>query len=228
MKKMLSTTLVAIAFAMVSTVDAKVMRRTGAANTASQKVNNIVVAATDLVEASAADMPAMTEVQRTLSEQNLTEDEREYAVLEFQLLDTNNRIAFRVEQLKDLKLGMFGGLFTATKDQKAERDRLNSIITKLKADKIQIESDMAKLRPVVGDKFAKSIKLFAIGVVTTMVGSIAYTVDQKYFGGQGYEALSTRAKAAGQYIAESRIGQKTAAFKDDAMKKWYGSESKGK
>lgn len=213
MKKMLSTTLVAIAFAMVSTADAKVMKRA----TASQKVNNIVVAATDLVEAPTADMPAMTEVQRTLSAQNLTEDEREYAVLEFQLLDTNNRIAFRVEQLKDLKLGMFGGLFTATKDQKAERDRLNSIIAKLKTDKTQIESDMAKLRPVVGDKFAKAVKLFAIGVVTTMVGSIAYTVDQKYFGGK-YSAAAVELGSAAY--------NRGVAAKNAVVDKYYGTVGK--
>jgi hypothetical protein len=201
MKKMLSTTLVAIAFAMVSTVDAKVMARKGAAPQ-SQKINNIATASADVVDMPAVEVQMPTEVQKALSAENLTEDEREYAVLMFQLEDTNKRIAFRQEQLKDLKLGMFS-FITASKEQKEESNRITNIINKLKADKKQIEADMAALKPVVGSKFEKAMKLALLGVSAYIAASIV----NKYFGGKPYTYASEQIGKGAAYVKSTRVGQ---------------------
>jgi hypothetical protein len=171
MKKMLSTTLVAIAFAMVSTVDAKVMkssmtRKDGSVTTSRE----VAIVAADVVdEQPVMDVQMPTEVQKVLSAQNLSEDEREYAVLKFQLEDTNNRIAFRKEQRAGLKYGLFG-FFQVPADKKAEYDRLTSIINNLENDKKQITADMAALN--VGSKFATSMKLAFLAVSAYITGSV--------------------------------------------------------
>jgi len=173
MKKILGTTLIAVAFAMVNTVDAKVVNRgQKGAVTVAQNVAEAAVEAVDSSKSSPKDVKAaQNSAGDVLSAENLSADEREYAVSAFRLQDIKNTIAFRKKQIEDLKLGWFGGLFSATKDQREERDRLNQMISDLENDKKQIESDMATLKPVVGSRFVKAVQLMALGVVVTMTAA---------------------------------------------------------
>ncbi len=225
MKKMLSTTLVAIAFAMVSTADAKVMRR----NATTQK-NDVVTTSREVatVAADVVDQPAMevqmpTEIQKVLSAENLTEDQREYAVLLFQLEDTNARIAFRKAQRGNLKSGLFG-LYRVPADKKAEYDRVTNIINNLETDKKQIQADMAKLN--VGSMFATTMKLAFLAVSAYITGSII----NQYFEGKPMNYVSTQVDKGVQSIKNTRAYQtaaeKSAELKDAAMNRWYGTKGK--
>jgi acid phosphatase family membrane protein YuiD len=225
MKKILGTTLIAVAFAMVNTVDAKVMKRAGGqkgAVAASQDVAMTAVNAVDMSASSQDIKAAQNDVADVLSEDNLSADEREYATLVFQLQDTKNRIAFRKAQLADLKYGLFG-FITASQETRDQRNRINKIISNLENDKKQIESDMATLKPVVGDKFVKAMWLLVAGVTVTITASF---VDQ-YFGGKGSAYIMKKGGEAYEYVKTSRVGQAAGEYagRAAATGRYYGNKA---
>jgi hypothetical protein len=219
MKKILSTTLVAVAFAMVSTVDAKKMvaKRDSVAETSREIVT---VAAKVVDQPTPIQMP--TEVKAVFSDKNLSADERDYAEFALKLDAIKKEIAFKEEELKGLNLGWFA-FFTAPQDKKDKRDEITQRITDLKNNKKQVESDISALRPVVGDRFVKAMQLMALGISAAITASVVNT----YFEGKPYAYVSEQVGKGAEYLQSTRAGQAAARAKARASEMGSAAYQRG-
>lgn len=202
MKKILSTALVAIAFATVSTVDAKRMVRKG---------GKASVATVLEVSKSAEENPTRenkNELETALNEEANTEAKQEtidYAVRKDQLEDG---IKLVQQRIKDLNYGWFGfGTDAETKKaHKAASDRLHDLKNELKDVNAKLAENKKETGSAWNSAVSYAIKTAKyIGIPVLVIGGISYDLyyQKGYTKGAMAEAKAgfprTRAAAAKAY-----------------------------
>ncbi len=212
MKKMLSTTLVAIAFAMVSTVDAKVMRRAGTAKptTMAQEVREttqeVVMNPTQKNVSEAVDMLANDKAGIAIAEKKA----KELEVANQRTLVTS--------------LGKKGLIWDSrTEEEKQAHKNASEKLAKLEQELKDIKADNETVKKEVGINYYNAMTGTFVAVLAAATISV---LDDILLKGQGKEYIKT--SRVGEAAGNVWEGAKTRAstLKEAAMNKYYGTAGK--
>ncbi|HEX4068512.1 MAG TPA: hypothetical protein VHX42_00280 [Candidatus Babeliales bacterium] len=210
MKKILSTTLVAIAFAMVSTVDAKVMKRNAQPKAMSESASNIVVTSKKVQKGQTSPEAILDTVK---NEAQTSAEENTLPLLAKEDMLKKEQEVIK-QEIKDNRGGWFDWLTGRTpKDQKeAKKEAMTEAIDNLQknqADLKKVQADINENKKEVGMSWynanAFALKVMAVfGLVASVFAYDEYKthgttrVRGAYEAGKGYasEAGATYKKYA--------------------------------
>jgi hypothetical protein len=198
MKKLLVTTLVAVAFAAVNTVDAKMMKKADAPTTANEIAVAVQTAAINPSKENVAEVKDML----------VSEDDKDKQMMN-ELVAKQAKLRTDIENQKQLKakLPHIGGITgPKTEEYKRAHNEVAAELNRLNEELTITNNRIAKMTPSVG----KSYVLMATAAVALLAtaGVIAYDL---YYG-KGYTAsavASTRAAAASAYERSKGLASST-------------------
>jgi len=217
MKNIMNTTLVAVAVAIafVGSVDARAVRRSTMAPKSQEQAIEIL----EIAEKAVEDKNKANELVDVLNPANMTENQREIAVLKMQEKDTVDSITFRENELKNIGYGWFD--FGAT-EKKEKYTRTNQIIAGLKKDLASIRADIKELEPAVGRSWVSALTTgLKAAVVVGVIGTVAAAIDQYANEGKGRAAVMAQGRRA---VAAGKRGA-TATGKYASEKYTAGKEA---
>jgi len=196
MKKILSTTLAAIALsiAMVSTVDARKVTPRKRANSAPAAAD-ILQVSKEAMDAKKDNAPMAEQkeagkaVVATITDPNMSPEQQELRDQRIKEADLERDVKLVSNELKDINYGWFG--FGTTKEQQDNYRKVKADLNDLNAKLRDVKARIKELERITGKRYSLAMKT-AIGVATAMgITLLAYVADQQFGGGEGLKYIQT-------------------------------------
>jgi hypothetical protein len=196
MKKILSTTLAAIALSivMVSTVDARQVRARKGSTAAAPQPQDILLPAKDAMNAKKDNAPIADQkeagkaVAAALTDPNMTPEQKELVAKRIEQADLERDIRLRKNELADINYGWFG--FGTTTEQQESYRKSKADLVDLNAKLKDVNTRIRELERLTGRAYSNAVKIGIGAAAAVGISLLAYAADQ-YAGGEGLKYIKT-------------------------------------